>query len=129
MKETKVVKIPAKTIVKEATTKKVVRVTCDICGKSVDISLDNRYGSGTSKCYLCGRDVCRNTKSGRYGDSTCYIMYDNNSDYWDRYCIICYPLLIPARDAMKERHWQEEEDLEAAIKKESLNVNIQSKDS
>lgn len=114
------VKIPAKVVKTEAKVKKVLTVSCDICNSKIDLSKDNRYGSGMSQCCLCKRDICRTVKAGRYGDGTCYQMYDNGSDYWDKYCIICYPLYIPAMRALQERHWKEEEKLEAKIKKESL---------
>lgn len=114
------IKVPAKVVKTPAKVKKVLTVTCDICEKAIDLSLDNRYGSGMSKCDLCKRDICRTKKAGIYGDGTCYIMEDNGSDYWDKYCIICYPLYIPARREMIARHDEEEEALEKRIREESL---------
>lgn len=124
MKKETVVKVPPKKAVaaKPATTKTVVRYTCDVCGKAIDRSLDNRYGSGMSKCSLCGRDVCRTQVEGKYGQYTCFDFDpDEMGDYPDKYCIICFPLYIPVRNALKEKHWKAEEALENKVKKESLN--------
>lgn len=115
------IEVPAKVIKQPATTKKVVRYSCDICGKNVDKNQDNRYGSGMSVCTLCGRDICSTSKKGNGYPFTCWNYdQDYSGDYPDKYCIICIPLYFPARREMNERHWQEEELLDMFIKKISL---------
>jgi len=122
MKKEVEVKVPAKIIKREATVKKVTRYTCDICGKTVDKSQDNRYGSGMSNCSVCGRDICRTSKGSGGYPYTCWDDHpDDHGDYPSKMCITCIPLWYKLYTPMQERHWKEEEEMEARIKKESLN--------
>ncbi len=107
MKEIKEIKVKAKVI--KATTRKVEKITCDVLGCGVTIN-EKGYGF-RGKCDLCGRDICR-------GHTT----YDPDEpgDYPENYCPTCVELWIPARREMKNRHWDEEEKLEAKVKKLSL---------
>jgi hypothetical protein len=95
--------VPARKKVKEV-------VYCDICSDEIQ-PYTYGYGKRGSECTVCGRDMCRDCS--KYDP-------DELGDYPDRYCTFCFSLFIPARAKMNERHWKEEEKLEAKIKKESL---------
>lgn len=110
MKKEVIVKVPAKKAVaaKPARTKKVKKTVCDFCG--ADVPSHGSYGWYPS-CSICGRDCCR--KHNTFDP-------DEPGDYGSWFCQICLPLILPARREMQDRHWKEEEELEARIKKESL---------
>ncbi len=103
-----------------------IKVLCDICGKGIDKSEDNRYGSGNSECHLCGRDICRRmTKS--YGSYTCYKLdpIDDWKDYRDKYCIKCFDLKFGEKYDAEYRKVIDEkysklEALDEKVKVESL---------
>lgn len=119
MKVTKTVKVPAKPAKQAvpAHTKEVEIHLCDLCAATIDKSQDNRYGSGSSSCYMCKCEICRKGK--------CMIReYPDGGDYGYNYCRVCHDL----RFGKYRVEWEEidreaerkEEALEAKIIKESL---------
>ncbi len=116
MKTTKTIEVPAKVVKREAKTKEVVTYTCDVCDKSVDKSEDNRYGSGMSACSMCGRDICRRSKTGNSGwPKSCYVEHpEDHGDYPRKMCMICEPLWYSLYDPMqkntgqKKKPWRNE---------------------
>jgi len=107
MKKTTTKTIPA-VKARPAKKKKVVQVVCDFC----DTVLPDHGSYGWyPSCSICGRDTCRKHNS---------FDPDEIGDYGDWFCDICMPLIIPARREMKERHWEEEGQLEKMIKEKSL---------
>lgn len=106
MKKTTEVKVPAK----KATTRQVVKIFCDVPGCTDQAAM--LYGGvNSAKCGICKRDICKR-----------HLEYDPDEmgDYPDKWCSICYPLILYPRREMNERHWKEEEALIAKVKKESL---------
>ena len=121
MKIVETIKVPAKVVKTPAKAKKITRVTCDVCLNSVDLSLDNRYGSGMSKCDVCNRDICRSGKNGKDWPKTCWVEHPEDSgDYPRKMCIICKPFWSELYKPMQERHYAEEKAMERRVKKESL---------
>lgn len=111
MKKTKIITIPARKA-SPARKKKVSQRVCDFC--SATIPDHGSYGWYPS-CSICKRDCCRKHNQPDP---------DEPSDYPDWFCNICMPLILPARRAMKERHWKEEEEIENKIKEQSLGTSI-----
>lgn len=91
-------------------TKTVAVKVCDFCG--ADLPDHGSYGWYPS-CSVCKRDCCRKHNSPDP---------DTFDDHPDWYCDICLPLIIPAKREMKERHWDEKEELEKQIREESLKI-------
>lgn len=89
-----------------AKTKKVTRIICDLCSKTVVIGA---YGGGGGQCYICNRDICDDHTVREY-----------DGDYATKFCTICYSSYKPAIEQLKERHWKEEEALKRKIKRQSL---------
>lgn len=108
MKQTKEIKVPAKVVKTPVKIKKVTKILCDFCGATVP---DHGSYGWFPNCSICGRDTCR--KHNKPDP-------DEVGDYPEWFCQICMPLILPARREMENRHYKEEEELEARIKEESL---------
>lgn len=93
-----------------ATTRKVTKFYCDIpdCGDEAAMLYG---GVNSAKCNICKRDVCKR-----------HLEYDpdNSGDYPEKWCSICYPLILYPRREMEERHDKEADELLEKVKKESL---------
>lgn len=79
---------------------KVVEYYCDLC--------DSKITNRTYHCRMCGRELCFNCKVEDFSDN----MWN---DYPDYYCIHCWKIGNPYKDAIRQeslRHDKEVERLE-----------------
>lgn len=109
MKKEVIVTTPARKAI-PSKKKTVLKVLCDFCSKPTA----DHYGNQRS-CSICSRDLCpKHTKWDP----------DDPSDYPDKFCSICLRIYIPARSEMRERHWKEEDELDAEFKTLSLKEKV-----
>ena len=105
----KIIKVVVPAIQEKVVEKEVC--VCDICGNQ----------GSTTKCIICGRDICNGTFSKcRKFDP------EEIGDYPDKYCTICYSLkfdkYLKEREAIQEKSYDDLQAIDERIKLESLKL-------